>query len=54
MINYIFYLPSIEKFETLTIQKYKKCFVPTEPLNRAGDRRKVNGARGQGLGAGDK
>ena len=25
-IDCIFYLPSIEKFETLTIQKYKKCF----------------------------
>ena len=33
MINYIFYLPSIEKFETLRIQKYKKCFLPTEPWN---------------------
>ena len=32
-INYIFYLPSIEKFETLTIQKYKKCFLPTGPSN---------------------
>ena len=33
MINYIFYLPLIEKFETLRIQKYKKCFLPTEPWN---------------------
>ena len=28
-IDCIFYLPSIEKFETLTIQKYKKYFLPT-------------------------
>ena len=54
MINNIFYLLSIEKFETLTIQKYKKCFLPTELLNRVRGRRKVNGDRGQGLGAEDK
>ena len=33
VINYIFYLPSIEKFDTLRIQKYKKCFPPTGPWN---------------------
>ena len=33
VINYIFYLPSIEKFEILTIQKYKKCFLPAGPWN---------------------
>ena len=30
-IDYVFYLLSIEKFETLTIQECKKCLLPTGP-----------------------
>ena len=33
VINYIFYLLSIEKFQTLRIQKYKRCFLPIGPWN---------------------
>ena len=31
VISYIFYLPSIEKFESFRIQKCKKCFLPAGP-----------------------
>ena len=64
MINYVCYLPSIGKFETLTIQKYKKCFLlhgreiviliiqGREKVIWAGGRRKGNRDGGRGLAVG--